>query len=141
MRVYPYGSTSTYYNLNVSATPVAPPDYAGNTTASARNISVGSTNSIYTDWVGSADTNDYCRFSLSQNSNFQLSLNSLTANADVENLTRVNRTRIVPHGARAIDAHVLRRSGERQTRTIRGHRPQPCASRSSCAGEVVSMLT
>ena len=89
VQVYPYGKTSTYYNLNISATPVTPPDYAGNTTTSARNISVGSTNSIYTDWVGSADTNDYYRFSLSQNSNFQLSLNSLTADADVQ-LLRLN---------------------------------------------------
>lgn len=89
VQVYPFKSATTYYNLNFSATPVTPLDNAGNTTASARNITVGSTSSTYSDWVGSADTNDYYRFSISNNSNFQLSLNGLTANADVQ-LLRLN---------------------------------------------------
>ncbi|MEB3182618.1 MAG: hypothetical protein VKL59_26810, partial [Nostocaceae cyanobacterium] len=37
-------------------------DYAGNTLASARVISVGSTTTTFSDWVGSTDTNDYYRF-------------------------------------------------------------------------------
>ena len=90
-RVYQYSGT-TYYNLGVSATPIitsTPQDLAGNITATARNISVGSTTSTYTDWVGSADTNDYYRFTLSNNSNFRLTLNGLSTDADVQ-LLRLN---------------------------------------------------
>ncbi|TRU12872.1 MAG: peptidase S8, partial [Microcystis aeruginosa Ma_MB_F_20061100_S19] len=38
-------------------------DLAGNTLATARAITVGSSTTSYTDWVGSTDTNDYYRFS------------------------------------------------------------------------------
>ena len=82
IRVFPY-SGSTNYNLNVSAAPTAPADLAGNTLASARVISVGSTSTTFSDWVGSTDTNDYYRFTLSDTSNFNLTLNGLSADADV----------------------------------------------------------
>ncbi|MGI0485627.1 C2 family cysteine protease [Pantanalinema rosaneae CENA516] len=88
IRVYPY-SGSTNYNLGVSAAPVLPPDYAGNALSSARSISVGSTTSTYSDWVGTGDTNDYYRFSLSGRSNFNLLLNGLSADADVQLLNSV----------------------------------------------------
>jgi hypothetical protein len=42
----------------------SPVDLAGNTLATARAITVGSGATSYTDWVGSTDTNGYCRFSL-----------------------------------------------------------------------------
>nr|NCR41698.1 peptidase S8 [Microcystis aeruginosa W13-11] len=45
-------------------------DLAGNTLATARAITVGSTTTTYTDWVGSTDTNDYYRFSLANSGNF-----------------------------------------------------------------------
>jgi subtilisin family serine protease len=83
IRVYPYDG-ATIYNLNVSATPAAPPDFAGNTLATARQITIGSTTSTFKDWVGSSDTNDYYRFTLSDTSNFRLNLSGLTADADVE---------------------------------------------------------
>ena len=83
IRVYQY-SGSTSYNLNVSATTVLPPDYAGNTLNTARNITLGTATATFQDWVGSADTNDYYRFTLSNTSNFNLSLNGLSANADVQ---------------------------------------------------------
>jgi hypothetical protein len=82
IRVFPY-SGSTNYNLAVSAVPLAPVDNAGNTLATARAITVGSTATSYTDWVGSTDTNDFYRFSLSNTSNFNLGLTGLTADADV----------------------------------------------------------
>jgi hypothetical protein len=85
IRVFPYGNTNTYYNLSV-ATPV---DYAGNTTSTAREISVGSSTSTYTDFVGSADTNDYYQFTLSNASNLRLAVNKLSADADVQ-LLRLN---------------------------------------------------
>ncbi len=58
IRVYCY-TGNTNYNLAVSAAPLAPVDLAGNTLATARAITVGSSTTSYTDWVGSTDTNDY----------------------------------------------------------------------------------
>ncbi|MFO0163275.1 MAG: S8 family serine peptidase [Microcystis sp.] len=84
IRVYPYQSANTNYNLAVSAAPLAPVDLAGNTLATARAITVGSSTTSYTDWVGSTDTNDYYRFSLANSGNFNLGLTGLTADADVQ---------------------------------------------------------
>jgi hypothetical protein len=83
IRVYPY-TGDTNYNLAVSAAPLAPVDLAGNTLATARAITVGSSTTSYTDWVGSTDTNDYYRFSLANSGNFNLGLTGLTADADVQ---------------------------------------------------------
>jgi hypothetical protein len=81
IRVYPYQSANTNYNLAVSATSI---DLAGNTLATARAITVGSSTTSYTDWVGSTDTNDYYSFSLANSGNFNLSLTGMTADADVQ---------------------------------------------------------
>ncbi len=81
IRVYPYQSANTNYNLAVSATSI---DLAGNTLATARAITVGSSTTSYTDWVGSTDTNDYYRFTLANSSNFNLSLTGMTADGDVQ---------------------------------------------------------
>ncbi|TRU82975.1 MAG: peptidase C2 calpain [Microcystis novacekii Mn_MB_F_20050700_S1D] len=62
----------------------SPVDLAGNTLATARAITVGSSTTSYTDWVGSTDTNDYYRFSLANSANFNLSLTGMTADADVQ---------------------------------------------------------
>lgn len=94
IQVFPYNSANTYYNLNVSAAPVAPVDYAGNTLSTARNISVGST-STYSDWVGTLDTNDYYRFSLSDRSSLNLTLNNLTADANVRLIRDSNSNGVV----------------------------------------------
>ena len=83
VRVYPY-SGSTNYTLSLSAAPAAPADNAGNTLATARSIGALSTAQSFSDWVGSADTNDYYSFSLQQAGNFNLSLSGLSANADVQ---------------------------------------------------------
>ena len=61
-----------------------PVDLAGNTLATARAITVGSSTTSYTDWVGSTDTNDYYRFSLANPGNFNLGLTGMTADADVQ---------------------------------------------------------
>ena len=84
IRVYPYQSANTNYNLAVSAAPLAPVDLAGNTLATARAITVGSSTTSYTDWVGSTDTNDYYRFTLANSGNFNLGLTGMTAGADVQ---------------------------------------------------------
>ncbi|WP_430015279.1 S8 family serine peptidase [Microcystis protocystis FBCC-A270] len=81
IHVYPYQSANTNYNLAVSATSI---DLAGNTLATARAITVGSSTTSYTDWVGSTDTNDYYRFTLANSGNFNLGLTGMTADADVQ---------------------------------------------------------
>ena len=83
VRVFPY-SGNTNYNLALSATASIPADNAGNTLVTARNIGTLSSTQTFSDWVGSADTNDYYRFSLTQASTFNLTLNGLSANADVQ---------------------------------------------------------
>ncbi len=64
-------------------------DLAGNTLATARAITVGSSTTSYTDWVGSTDTNDYYRFTLANSGNFNLGLTGMTADADVQLLKYV----------------------------------------------------
>ena len=91
IRVLSRTRENTDYNLGVSATPPAP-DLAGNSTTRARRINVGSTTANFTDSVGRADTNDYYRFTLNQNSDFKLSLSGLTENADVWLLNSSGRT-------------------------------------------------
>ena len=81
IHVYPYQSANTNYNLAVSATSI---DLAGNTLATARAITVGSSTTSYTDWVGSTDTNDYYSFSLANSGNFNLGLTGMTADGDVQ---------------------------------------------------------
>ncbi|MCA2888510.1 MAG: PPC domain-containing protein, partial [Microcystis sp. M045S1] len=83
IRVYCY-TGNTNYNLAVSAAPLAPVYLAGNTLATARAITVGSSTTSYTDWVGSTDTNDYYRFTLANSGNFNLGLTGMTADADVQ---------------------------------------------------------
>jgi hypothetical protein len=86
VRVYPYSGNTTY-NLTLSASAIAPVDNAGNTLATARNIGTLTSSQNFTDWVGSADTNDFYLFNLNQASSFNLSLSGLSANADVELLS------------------------------------------------------
>ncbi|NCQ76570.1 MAG: peptidase S8, partial [Microcystis aeruginosa W13-13] len=58
-------------------------DNAGNTLATARDITIGATPASYSDFVGSTDTNDYYRFSLGTSSDFSLNLTGLSDDADV----------------------------------------------------------
>ena len=73
------------YDVDVYASrSYSPVDNAGNTPSAARAITVGSSSTSYTDWVGSTDTNDYYRFSLANSGNFNLNLTGMTADADVQ---------------------------------------------------------
>lgn len=85
IRVFPYSNANTYYNLTVAT----PADYAGNAPSNARSIPVSSSTNTYTDFIGTADLSDYYGFTLSNTSNLQLSLNGLSADADVQ-LLRLN---------------------------------------------------
>ncbi|GBL16486.1 subtilisin E [Microcystis aeruginosa NIES-1211] len=58
-------------------------DNAGNTLEMACDITIGATATSYSDFAGSADTNDYYHFSLGTSSNFSLNLTGLSADADV----------------------------------------------------------
>jgi hypothetical protein len=57
---------------------------APNTVAYARDITVSSSITTYKDSVGSSDTNDYYKFTFGAKSDFNLAVNGLGANADVQ---------------------------------------------------------
>ena len=97
VRVYPY-SGDTNYSLSFSAPLSAPPDYAGNTLGTARNIGTLSTAQTYTDWVGSLDTNDYYSFNLAATSNLSVLLNGLSANADLQLIRDINGNGVIDAG-------------------------------------------
>jgi hypothetical protein len=61
-----------------------PVDYAGNTLGTARELTITPSSQTFTDWVGSLDTNDSYRFSLGGHSSFNLKLDDISANADVQ---------------------------------------------------------
>ncbi|MTJ45874.1 PPC domain-containing protein [Dolichospermum flos-aquae] len=82
VRVYRY-SGNTYYSLSFNATAL-PVDNAGNTTATARAVGTLTATQSFSDWIGTADTNDYYSFNVGTQSNFSLNLTGLTADADVE---------------------------------------------------------
>ena len=80
-RVLQYAG-DTNYNLSISGTLSA--DGAGNSTAAAANLGILSGSESLNDWVGSSDTNDYYRFVLSGNTNVNLVLSGLSADADLQ---------------------------------------------------------
>ena len=69
---------------NFSNLPATPVDNAGNSLPLARNIGNLSSTQTFSDFIGTADTNDFYRFTLTNNSNFSLTLNGLSGDADVE---------------------------------------------------------
>jgi hypothetical protein len=99
IKVYVDGIGACDYRLGATATPV---DYAANT-LNINNIALSNNDYVvtplqsnaplelgkrtYTDWVGTEDKDDYYQFQLDTVSNFNLVLNRLTADADVELLS------------------------------------------------------
>ncbi|QLE55646.1 pre-peptidase C-terminal domain-containing protein [Nostoc sp. TCL26-01] len=79
-----YG-VGTNYTLTATATSVE--DSAGNSLSEARNLSILNGTQTFSDFVGELDRNDYYRFELTQASTFNLTLNGLTADANVELLS------------------------------------------------------
>ncbi|MFB2773350.1 ELWxxDGT repeat protein [Pelatocladus sp. BLCC-F211] len=83
VRVFPSGSgAATNYNLDLSFS-ADPPDNAGNTLGTANNIDPFTSPTI-SDFVNSADPNDYYRFDLTSNTLINFTLTPTTANADVQ---------------------------------------------------------
>ena len=61
----------------------APPDYAGNTLATARAVGTLTGTQSFSDWVGSADIDDYYSFNVTTPSNVSLNLTGLSADVDL----------------------------------------------------------
>ncbi|MCU0544407.1 MAG: alpha/beta fold hydrolase [Oscillatoriaceae cyanobacterium Prado104] len=107
---YDPGETGSY---NISSTRLSPglsTDGAGNDFSNARQISVGHEQSSYNDFVGDTDGNDYYKFTLNQKSNFNLSLNGLSDDADVRLFLDRNDNRVIDNGetvARSIKSGTL----------------------------------
>jgi len=77
-------NSPTNYNLSLTATPTSiGGDGAGNDFVSARNLGNLTGSSSFQDFVGSSDSLDYYRFSLSNVSTFNLSLTGLSKDANV----------------------------------------------------------
>ncbi len=72
-------------NYTLSMTNSVIVDYAGNTLSAAKNIgALTTTASTYQDYVGTFDTADYYKFTLSQESTVSLALTGLSANASLQ---------------------------------------------------------
>jgi hypothetical protein len=84
VRVYPYGGAGTTYSLHLSATAAAPTDGAGNSYSTALNIGALGSSWSFQDSIGTTDTNDYIRFTVDRQGTFNLRLDGLTADADVQ---------------------------------------------------------
>ncbi|OBQ29580.1 MAG: hypothetical protein AN483_09905 [Aphanizomenon flos-aquae MDT14a] len=76
-------SGNTTYGLSLNATAVAPVDNAGNTLATARNVGTLTATQSFSDWVGSADIDDYYSFNVTTLSNVNLNLTGLSADVDL----------------------------------------------------------
>ncbi len=81
VRVLPYQTAATSYSLSLGFTAS---DLAGNSLATARSVTLGSTAQVFNDTIGNGDPNDYYRFTLTDSRNFQLGLSGLTSDADVQ---------------------------------------------------------
>ncbi len=96
VRVYPLGSANTNYTLSLTGTPrLGRPTEPNNTLGTAYDISTLNGTRIFNDAVSSSDTNDFYRFSLGTTSNFNLTLNGLSANADVQVIRDANFNGVV----------------------------------------------
>lgn len=76
------GDETTFSNL-ITMGP-AQTDAAGNTLATAHNMGTLAGNQTFQDFVGTADSDDYYRFSLIQGSTLNLALTGLSADANVQ---------------------------------------------------------
>jgi hypothetical protein len=80
-------------------------DRADNTMNEAHNIALDSKEVIWRDSVGNADNNDFYSLNLSQTSNFQIVVNGLVNNADVELLN--SNGEAISRGSNAGNANEL----------------------------------
>lgn len=84
VEVYSYDKIATNYRLSVSAVPF---DGAGNSLNNAREIALDSQTKTISDWVGKADSQDYYKFTVADNSDFKVVVDGLSADADLRLLS------------------------------------------------------
>ncbi len=70
--------------LTIVDNDVAVPDNAGNSIDTARDISILNGTQSFSDFLDAVDRNDFYRFELLRNSTFNLTLNGLSADANIE---------------------------------------------------------
>ncbi|MCH2050145.1 MAG: pre-peptidase C-terminal domain-containing protein, partial [Trichodesmium sp. ALOHA_ZT_67] len=80
-KLYSREATSVNYNLTASATTI--PDSGGDTLETAGDIGDISTPKTLSNWVGSADPNDYYKFTLTEDSNVNLNLTGMDDNGQL----------------------------------------------------------
>lgn len=74
----------TNYNLSLSATPFTPPaDTAGNTLSTARNLGTINNPQTINEFVGNSDPDDFYSINLASNSILNVSIDNLSADADL----------------------------------------------------------
>ncbi|MFN6518595.1 MAG: PPC domain-containing protein [Nostoc sp. CreGUA01] len=98
LRVYTYNANNnTNYSLGVSTTPapITTPRDPGNTLRTAYDIGFLNGTSVFKEFVGAADRDDYYRFSLSNNRTLKLDLTELSAYAYVELIQDSNGNGVV----------------------------------------------
>ncbi|ELS31399.1 MULTISPECIES: SBBP repeat-containing protein [Pseudanabaena] len=86
LRVYSGGTgANTNYTMNITGTPIAPPDTVGDDINNALNIGNLDGTRIFNEFVGDTDPYDYYRFTLNKDSQFSLVLNGVSATGSVAN--------------------------------------------------------
>lgn len=87
----------TNYDLSLNITPFTPPaDTAPNTIPTARDLgTISGTLPTISEYVGSADTIDYYKFTLDTQSDLDLELSDLTGDADVRLIRDANNNGVV----------------------------------------------
>jgi hypothetical protein len=85
-------SGATNYTLSLTTNPITPtlPDFAGNNLPTARFIGGLETPQTFSDFVSNGDPIDFYRFDLAADSNLNLNLDQLTADADVAVIRDIN---------------------------------------------------
>lgn len=92
------GPAGLYVEILENRAAPAVADFAGNTLGAALNVgSLNGTQQFY-DWVGNSDRDDFYRFSVSGDANFELSLTGLRADADVRLVRDSNGNGLVDRG-------------------------------------------
>ncbi|MGB3513299.1 MAG: PPC domain-containing protein, partial [Microcoleaceae cyanobacterium] len=83
LRVYPDFEAFTPYDLTFNFETTKSEDLAGNTRRQAYNIGQLNGGEIFNDFVGDSDKHDYYQFEIQENSQLDISLDELEANANI----------------------------------------------------------
>ncbi len=101
VQIYPFLNSNTNYRLSLSASPASEsprPPLGDNVLAGATDLGELTTPRTLTDFVGSTDTSDFYRFTLSSDRTVGTFLSGLSADADVQLIQDLNNNGIVDVG-------------------------------------------